>query len=205
MTISRNKRKRQPIGMLGWSSGNHDWLLANASACVSCGFRLGLRNARNASDCIWMETGLYTDSLCLTTAIRRGFELHECHLGSSYDDDADAGDRRSCGFIVVSITCRRTRCSNVHDVRSRRSCAITSSITCAVTTDRGRTSVTSARTAATTSRCWTVTPSRIQTSTSSAVPTASSPPSTVILSRYQAISLSLLYTSVIGTISKFSN
>ena len=41
---------RQPIGMLGRSSGNHDWLLANASACVSCGFRL--RNARNANDCI---------------------------------------------------------------------------------------------------------------------------------------------------------
>ena len=38
--ISRNKRKRQPIGMLGRSSGNHDWLLANAS------------------DCVWMETGL---------------------------------------------------------------------------------------------------------------------------------------------------
>jgi len=31
---------RQPIGMLGHSSGNHDWLLANAS------------------DCVWMETGL---------------------------------------------------------------------------------------------------------------------------------------------------
>jgi len=26
--FSRNKRKRQPIGMLGRSSGNHDWLLA---------------------------------------------------------------------------------------------------------------------------------------------------------------------------------
>ena len=38
--FSRNKRKRQPIGMLGQSSGNHDWLLANAS------------------DCVWMETGL---------------------------------------------------------------------------------------------------------------------------------------------------
>ena len=57
--FSRNKRK---LGMLGQSSGNHDWLLANASACVSCGFRL--RNARNASDCVWMETGLYL----LTTA-----------------------------------------------------------------------------------------------------------------------------------------
>ena len=29
--FSRNKRKRQPIGMLGRSSGNHDWLLANPS------------------------------------------------------------------------------------------------------------------------------------------------------------------------------
>ena len=50
MKFSRNKRKRQPIGVLGRSSGNHDWLLANASAYVSCGFRL--RSARNASDCV---------------------------------------------------------------------------------------------------------------------------------------------------------
>ena len=57
LQISRNKRKRQPIGILGRSSDNHDWLLSNASACVSCGFRL--RNARNASDCVWMETGPY--------------------------------------------------------------------------------------------------------------------------------------------------
>ena len=35
-----DKHKRQPIGMLGRSSGNHDWLLANSS------------------DCVWMETGL---------------------------------------------------------------------------------------------------------------------------------------------------
>ena len=47
---SRNKRKRQPIGMLGRSSGNHDWLLANASACVSCG--LCLHNARKANGCV---------------------------------------------------------------------------------------------------------------------------------------------------------
>jgi len=33
-------RKRQPVGMFGQSSGNHDWLLANAS------------------DCVWMETGV---------------------------------------------------------------------------------------------------------------------------------------------------
>jgi len=44
--ISRNKRKRQPIGMLCRSSGNHDWLLANASACVSCGFRLRTQRKR---------------------------------------------------------------------------------------------------------------------------------------------------------------
>jgi len=50
LAISRNKRKHRPIGMLGRSSGNNDWLLANAGACVSCGFRL--RNGRNASDCI---------------------------------------------------------------------------------------------------------------------------------------------------------
>ena len=56
-------RRLQPIGMLGHSSGHHDWLLANAIACVSCGFHL--RNARNASDCVWMETGL---SQCLADA-----------------------------------------------------------------------------------------------------------------------------------------
>jgi len=64
---NRNKRKR-----LRWQAANHGchcfdraFLLAgacvccvNASAYVSCGFRL--RNARNASDCVWMETGLYS-------------------------------------------------------------------------------------------------------------------------------------------------
>ena len=66
---SRNKRKRQPIGMLGRSSGNNDWLLANASAHVSCGFRL--RNARNASDCVWMETGLeYSDHISVWVCVR---------------------------------------------------------------------------------------------------------------------------------------
>ena len=66
--ISRNKRKRQPIGMLGRSSGNHDWLLANARACVSCGFRL--RNARNASDCVWMETGRYSPTRIETRVLQ---------------------------------------------------------------------------------------------------------------------------------------
>jgi len=44
--------------MLGRSSGNHDWLLANAIACVLPGFH---PNARNATDCVWMETGLNYD------------------------------------------------------------------------------------------------------------------------------------------------
>jgi len=39
--------------MLGRSSGNHDWLLANASACVSCGFRL--RNGTHATQSIAFE------------------------------------------------------------------------------------------------------------------------------------------------------
>jgi len=37
IAIGWRLRKLQPIGMLGRSVGNHDWLLANASACVSCG------------------------------------------------------------------------------------------------------------------------------------------------------------------------
>ena len=72
----------QPIGMLGRSSGNHDWLLANASACVSCGFRL--RNARNASDCDEWKPGftLCTISrlcniICKTSTIsRRPLAIH---------------------------------------------------------------------------------------------------------------------------------
>ena len=41
----------------------------NASAsCVSCGFRL--RNARNASDCVWMETWLKSASCHSFTYIR---------------------------------------------------------------------------------------------------------------------------------------
>ena len=62
--VNENRKKHK---RLRWQAANHgchcfDWafLLAgacvccvNASACVSCGFRL-----RNASDCVWMETGL---------------------------------------------------------------------------------------------------------------------------------------------------
>jgi len=56
MKFSRNKRKRQPIGMLGRGSGNHEWLLSNASACVSCGFRL--RNARTQAIAFEWKPGL---------------------------------------------------------------------------------------------------------------------------------------------------
>ena len=62
------KQLRQPTGMLGRSSGSHDWLLANASACVSCGFRL--RNARNARDCVWMETGLHVSRAVAVNKLR---------------------------------------------------------------------------------------------------------------------------------------
>jgi len=83
--ISRNKRKRQPIGMLGRSSGNHDWLLANASACVSYGFHLrSARNARNASGCVWMETGL--------------------HSAAVDDDDADLDyDNKGNNNIIMEV------------------------------------------------------------------------------------------------------
>ena len=50
------KRKR-----LRWHAANHgchcfDRAFLLAGGCVSCGFRL--RNERNTSDCVWMETGL---------------------------------------------------------------------------------------------------------------------------------------------------
>jgi len=65
----RNKRKRQPIGMLGRSSGNHNWLLANASACVSFGFRL--RNACNASVAFeWKPGFIRTENSVDTSATR---------------------------------------------------------------------------------------------------------------------------------------
>ena len=41
--------------MLGRSSGNHDWLLANASACVSCGFRLYATHATHATQSVAFE------------------------------------------------------------------------------------------------------------------------------------------------------
>ena len=60
---ARNKRKRQPIGMLGRSSGNHDWLLVNASACVSCGFRLRFRSHATQAIAFEWKPGLRMDSL----------------------------------------------------------------------------------------------------------------------------------------------
>jgi len=60
--------KRQPIGMLGRSSGNHDWLLANASACASCGFRL--YNARNASNAFEWKPGFSLSRV--TLAVKMG-------------------------------------------------------------------------------------------------------------------------------------
>jgi len=55
---NRMKRKR-----LRWQAANHgchcfDRVFLLAGACVCC--VKFARNARNASDCVWMETGLYT-------------------------------------------------------------------------------------------------------------------------------------------------
>ena len=48
----------------------------NASACVSCGFRL--RNARDASDCVWMETGLDADhSIALSKTVLHGYVVEQ--------------------------------------------------------------------------------------------------------------------------------
>ena len=88
LVISRNKRKRQPIEMLGRSSGNHDWLLANTSACVSCGFHL--HHARNASDCVWMENGLTSVWARLPVRV----------VNAAADDDNDNDDDES--FYNVS-------------------------------------------------------------------------------------------------------
>jgi len=70
MKISCNKRKRQQIGMLGRSSGNHDWLLANASACVSCDFRLRIQrnrlNGNRALRCqLLLAVHYWRDTICL--------------------------------------------------------------------------------------------------------------------------------------------
>jgi len=75
--------------MLGRSSGNHDWLLANASGCVSCGFRL--RNARNASDCVWMETGL---------------KCRVCSSNSTWQfTGAFKAERRAASMTAVGLQC----------------------------------------------------------------------------------------------------
>jgi len=117
--ISRNKRKHQPIGMLGWSGGNQGWLLVNASACVSCGFRL--RNARNASDCVWIETGLkfvgyfttQSDRTIITAALvstgLQGLEicrraLNQSHIGADWPQYRGGPVSAAIGFLGVRLT-----------------------------------------------------------------------------------------------------
>jgi len=87
--VNENHKKRK---RLRWQAANHcchcfDRAFLLAGACVSCGFRL--RNARNACDCVWMETGLYSvwgqrrhwlsewENYCRT--IRRTAIQHECN------------------------------------------------------------------------------------------------------------------------------
>jgi len=70
------------VVMLGRSNGNHDW-----RACVSCGFRLrNARNAHNSSDCIWMETGLYT---FMWTYVTPNPSLSSLHPAGSLECTAD--------------------------------------------------------------------------------------------------------------------
>ena len=85
---TRKKRKR-----LRWQAANNGchcfdpaFLLAGAcvccvNACVSWGFRL--RNTRNASDCVWMETGLET---LLSAETRRWLFLYSfCRNSDNVD------------------------------------------------------------------------------------------------------------------------
>jgi len=53
--IFRNKRKRQPIGMLGRSSGNHNWLLANAIAFAFLAVFVYATHATHATQAIAFE------------------------------------------------------------------------------------------------------------------------------------------------------
>ena len=51
--------------MLGRSSGNHDWLVVRLARFPS------KRIARNASDCVWMETGLYLEPSCAEAELEK--------------------------------------------------------------------------------------------------------------------------------------
>jgi len=108
--ISDNKRKRQPIGMLGRISGNHDWLLANASACVSCSFRL--RNACNASDCVWMETGLEKNSSTVP-AIERYISRLSTNIGRVWQQ-----------ICIASCSRNVTDKRNWHTVQLQHVCSL---------------------------------------------------------------------------------
>ena len=90
--FSRNKRKRQPIGMLGRSSGNHDWLLANASACVCCGFSFTQRTQRTQPKRLRLNGN--RASGCRTQSIQRARVL-QWRPGGSVDS------RRAVSTIVV--------------------------------------------------------------------------------------------------------
>ena len=58
--------------MVDTAMTEHSWL--RAIACVSCGFHL--RNARNASDCVWMETGLNDVHAANCAMIMHGRQRH---------------------------------------------------------------------------------------------------------------------------------
>jgi len=67
-------------------------------ACVSCGFRL--RNARNASDCVWMETGLK----CMSVSFSAHLSVaHSCCIVSHTVEDYSA--YRSC-LVSIAQHCK---------------------------------------------------------------------------------------------------
>ena len=92
--VNENRKKRKRLRWQAANRGYHcfdrAFLLAGACVCcvkicVSCGFRL--RNARNASDCVWMETGLKNHTLLQGRRRRSSapFSLNiECRLHSHF-------------------------------------------------------------------------------------------------------------------------
>ena len=93
--FSRNKRKRQPIKMLGRSSGNHDWLLANAS------------------DCVWMETGPNRAALIIewVTDMRYAQYIHWCVVWTTA---ISARDFECCDLWEDAPLARRLNCFSAH-------------------------------------------------------------------------------------------
>ena len=82
--------------------------IANESACVCCGFRL--RNARNASDCVWMETGLHTGSVGISTPS----SLNRCVV---YTGFINVRNKRSSFVVCTRCVAEHKRFVQLLDMR----------------------------------------------------------------------------------------